>query len=483
MEKKNKLKRWSRRGVLLALATFYLVNHPNETIIQANDSRSSHIGTFEGETTFSLSSETGILPSIEIETKDVYGNTYQYQSEGGSLVIPSTKNRTMIKSVILKGQALVNIVQKHDAFNVKYPISSGNYDLKWLPLQQKLRPNTTYIFIYNYVSSNVLNGPPFASVVLGRNTEGGDAWACRIGWHEKTNFAHPIEELGLNSIVFTTSGYVGNLNSIGFVAEIKEIDATIKDVMIIEYQDGIENWNIPYFEGTQSVKAPVLTISNEDGSETAEITIEENLVLRSNGTIYDELDLMTGKFTQRLDENNEVLDQEMVRYVKINSTHTFDSIQEADISVKGTITPTLVSVAVPTEGLTFTLNPNLESDQQFIAPDFSISNESRAPIGVELKSFEQMTNVLNDVLPSKYASWEGLNKKQSEDIALALIPQASDRWISLNEGAYYVANTVNQTLGTIKGNSVVDFKFSALHGQAFSEPLTPQYKLTFVFEL
>ena len=35
-----------------------------------------------------------------------------------------------------------------------------------------------------------------------------------------------------------------------------------ENLMIIEYQDGMENWNIPYFEGMQSVKMPILTTSN-----------------------------------------------------------------------------------------------------------------------------------------------------------------------------------------------------------------------------
>ena len=91
--------------------------------------------------------------------------------------------------------------------------------------------------------------------------------------------------------------------------------------------------------------------------------------------------------------------------------------------------------------------------------------------------------MLNDVLPSKYTSWEGLNKTQSKDIALALEPQPSESWTNLNEGSYYVADSSNIELGQIKGNSTVDFKFSALHGQSFSEILNPQYKLTFVFEL
>ena len=32
--------------------------------------------------------------------------------------------------------------------------------------------------------------------------------------------------------------------------------------MLIEYQEGMENWDIPYFEGVQSVKMPVLSTSN-----------------------------------------------------------------------------------------------------------------------------------------------------------------------------------------------------------------------------
>ena len=34
--------------------------------------------------------------------------------------------------------------------------------------------------------------------------------------------------------------------------------------MIIEYQEGMENWDIPYFEGMQSVKMPVLTTTGKN---------------------------------------------------------------------------------------------------------------------------------------------------------------------------------------------------------------------------
>ena len=38
----------------------------------------------------------------------------------------------------------------------------------------------------------------------------------------------------------------------------------IRDIMIIEYQEGMENWDIPYFEGMQSVRMPVLTTTGKN---------------------------------------------------------------------------------------------------------------------------------------------------------------------------------------------------------------------------
>ena len=38
----------------------------------------------------------------------------------------------------------------------------------------------------------------------------------------------------------------------------------LEDTMLIPYQDGMENWDIPYFEGMQSVKMPVLTTTGKN---------------------------------------------------------------------------------------------------------------------------------------------------------------------------------------------------------------------------
>ena len=48
------------------------------------------------------------------------------------------------------------------------------------------------------------------------------------------------------------------------------------------------------------------------------LTVNEDVTLRSNGDICDELNLLTGQLTQRIDENGEVLSQEIVKTVDLN---------------------------------------------------------------------------------------------------------------------------------------------------------------------
>lgn len=48
------------------------------------------------------------------------------------------------------------------------------------------------------------------------------------------------------------------------------------------------------------------------------LTVNEDVTLRSNGDVCDELNLLTGRLTQRIDENNEVLAQEVVKTVDLS---------------------------------------------------------------------------------------------------------------------------------------------------------------------
>ena len=51
------------------------------------------------------------------------------------------------------------------------------------------------------------------------------------------------------------------------------------------------------------------------------LTVNEDVTLRSNGNICDELNLLTGQLTQRIDEDGEVLSQEVVKTVDLTITN------------------------------------------------------------------------------------------------------------------------------------------------------------------
>ena len=78
------------------------------------------------------------------------------------------------------------------------------------------------------------------------------------------------------------------------------------NLVCIEYQEGMENWDIPFFEGMTSVETPVLTSSNEDGTKSNILMVNEDVELRgigdSSNRVEDELDCLTGELTQRIGE-------------------------------------------------------------------------------------------------------------------------------------------------------------------------------------
>lgn len=298
------------------------------------------------------------------------------------------------KSAILKGLTLVNV--KGEKSNDNPMNGYSNHDFL-IPLVKK---NTDYLIKYD----TTLSGGVLA-----------------LGFLNSTSWSNNIEEQPNIGLIRLNSGeYPNYFRIVGSRGQ----TVSINNLMIIEYQEGMENWDIPYFEGMQSVKMPVLkTLNNQsnlfftqsltnflswrcicfdtfikaeiyvkaDGTvsdtlrlivvqningakkenvynndsikkgvnvevenvqfigfhdrpnrieengngnlleliesgkleiivsdKTNILTVNEDVTLRSNGSVYDELDLLLGKLTQRIDENGEVLSQEVVKTVDLN---------------------------------------------------------------------------------------------------------------------------------------------------------------------
>ena len=250
------------------------------------------------------------------------------------------------KSATLKGQTLVNLVPKKiidhiassdwDGYCCLVQNSKQSFD-QWRTLQD-LKPNTKYYiscYVETFEDANnkdyCLNNPSVESIFEDSmiiNSVG------RYQWLSTTK-----SELTDEIFIVLRSQ---NAHARGAIK--------IRDIMIIEYQEGMKNWDIPYFEGIQSVKMPVLTTSNEDGTKTNILTVNEDVTLRSNGDICDELNLLTGQLTQRIGEDGVVLSQEVVKTVDLSDNHVYSykDVTHYDCSsAEGSLVPTL-SIDVPT---------------------------------------------------------------------------------------------------------------------------------------
>lgn len=156
------------------------------------------------------------------------------QQEGQYFTIENTVQGN-IKSAILKGSTLVNIN--------KTVLNNGKINSKFANVAEcdtgMLKPNTKYLsIIFNDEDSEV-------KLYLNANY---------IRWK---SFIVPPKVV--YKIIGTT---IENFEHTGGIWLSNSEDQTTEQnirAMLIEYQEGMENWDIPYFEGMQSVKMPVLT--------------------------------------------------------------------------------------------------------------------------------------------------------------------------------------------------------------------------------
>ncbi len=353
------------------------------------------------------------------------------------------------KSAILTGQTLVNLVGEKRFYTNN---GASNLLCGWeFMLPYNLTNGKTYLAVFNATGT-----------ISDTNSK---VYLMDNKFHSTTgNTDYPVDfKAGYNMVKCVASGDNHRVLRIRTKLETSG-DFEVSDVMLIEYQDGMENWDIPYFEGMKSVQKPVLTTTgknlldsnnfvgndfitlNQDQSFTVNsnkitqwsvlyknlpdfnnvyiyvdidgatnfggsiglfykgkavrelasdkrsgfliknlfdeiriynaqgtdikvrlmlsyndetsyepyksniLTANEDVTLRSNGDICDELNLLTGQLTQRIGEDGVVLSQEVVKTVDLSDNHVYSykDVTHYDCSsAEGSLVPTL-SVDVPT---------------------------------------------------------------------------------------------------------------------------------------
>ena len=149
---------------------------------------------------------------------------------------------------VVKGKTLVNLQQKGTGWYINGTEENPNANASYksdegFPLS-KLKPNTKYLVKFSKDISEIYRTLYF---IQGTQT----AWSIQKGgW----------------CIVTTKSELTSDRKSIHVYPKVANgvTAESLQDVhvMIIEYQESMENWDIPYFEGMQSVVNPKVITYN-----------------------------------------------------------------------------------------------------------------------------------------------------------------------------------------------------------------------------
>ena len=154
------------------------------------------------------------------------------------------------KSAILTGQTLVNWCTSGTTL-VTFSSSYRMFNLI-SPNRTPLQQNKDYLIIVDVLS---LKTPV---TTLGLRLQIGNSYitiATKTGLIKcKFNTGDNQNLNGNNLRLYTTAEDSAD----------ETFQCSFKNVMIIEYQEGMENWDIPYFEGMQSVKLPVLKTTGKN---------------------------------------------------------------------------------------------------------------------------------------------------------------------------------------------------------------------------
>lgn len=288
--------------------------------------------------------------------------------EGSSITATNTY-AMQVKSAMFKGNTLVNIVETN-AFGGSAILYEYRFRNNRIEDGNKLT-----IFVTN---SNI------TAIRAGRSNISSNAWVGEVTYDVSTT----------KRIVHTVRN--GEYCSyVGVVVE-KHYDSTGYEDGLVILKGDQSHLNITeYFEGVKSVKIPTLTVTNADLTKSHVLTALSDLELLSNENVYDELDLITGKLTQRIGEDGNVLTQPIIKTIDLKNQkiYSYDGTTHyTTSSLQGHLNP-ILSIDVPT---------NITS---LIRYQQNIINQQR----LILSEREEMQNILIESMLYRYEQSTLLN--------------------------------------------------------------------------
>ena len=171
--------------------------------------------------------------NVEYAVKTAIGE-FNYLDYDGQHITATNTIAGQAKNATLKGQTLVSLtkaVHGNGRVNKQY----GNTVYVKLEL---LKPSTQYIaYIFNDGEEDV-----------------------ELYWNSSANFQWKTFVCKSKAITYSIGASKANFNDNDLIFSVQTTQTLPQNLrcVILEYQEGMENWDVPYFEGMASCKAPVL---------------------------------------------------------------------------------------------------------------------------------------------------------------------------------------------------------------------------------
>lgn len=237
---------------------------------------------------------------------------YTYVKYVGTIITATNTLEKPIKSAILKGSTKyrdIDTGEVLDAFEDGRNLELVSVRMPVLTVSNK-----------NLFCDDILNGKEIKDtegkyIARGATPDKNNTFAITKGFKEATQYTFSATCLTEGTwtniaIVYKDHPYntlMGFANKTGVVTSI--VGKTIDYI-------GIYGNKESYIYDIQLTESP--SPSPYEPHKTNILSTSEDVVLRSNGSVCDELDLLTGKLTQRIDEDGEILTQEVVKTVDLS---------------------------------------------------------------------------------------------------------------------------------------------------------------------
>ena len=256
------------------------------------DGNNTKLSSFEDITHVAVTSE-GILPDVELEVAKYYPYL-TFLLESVSMDTLYNTKEVPVKNAILNGRTLVNLAKNKKQVTV----TGGSTTWKHVTdLSCTLTPNKKYLFKVDIITNTIDIGADGVCLLL-----------RQIGTGGSTCYGPSFSQFENGCIAMTIDEKYPNIDTVSIyaVSSAKSGTFTIDNIRVIEYQEGMKNWDIPYFEGIQSVKMPVLMTTGKNLFDKTNIIV--NKVIDNYGSLNN----FNGRFTSD--------------YIKVNSDEWYTGI-------------------------------------------------------------------------------------------------------------------------------------------------------------